>query len=178
MSLTELIGIAIGCMLMALGFGSIAAWLLRHRAAEPLLLLFGIWCSRYGLRLVALQPPVHGSIGGSHRTWDYIIAFVTYVIKKVVVKRIVITPAICAAVVAALTAADVNDWPSHDHDAGGRRFSPLTQITPANVAKLQPAWTFDTGASGIQVTPLVVGGLMYVTAGRDIMALEPETAKE
>src|SRR5204862_1129231 len=70
-----------------------------------------------------------------------------------------------------------SDWPSHDHDAGGRRFSPLTQITPANVAKLQPAWTFDTGASGIQVTPLVVGGLMYVTAGRDIMALEPETAK-
>ena len=96
---------------------------------------------------------------------------------KVALKRIVITPAICAAVVAVLTAADVNDWPSHDHDAGGRRFSPLTQITPANVAKLQPAWTFDTGASGIQVTPLVVGGLMYVTAGRDIMALEPETAR-
>ncbi|PYR03255.1 MAG: hypothetical protein DMF97_02410 [Acidobacteria bacterium] len=80
MSLTELIGIAIGCMLMALGFGSIAAWLLRRRAAERLLLLFGIWCLMYGLRLVALQPPVHGSIGGSHRTWDYIIAFVTYVI--------------------------------------------------------------------------------------------------
>jgi hypothetical protein len=44
MSLTELIGIAIGCMLMALGFGAIAAWLLRRRAAERLLLLFGIWC--------------------------------------------------------------------------------------------------------------------------------------
>ena len=54
MSLTELIGIAIGCMLIALGFGSIAAWLLRRRAAERLLLLFGIWCLLYGLRLVAL----------------------------------------------------------------------------------------------------------------------------
>jgi Stage II sporulation protein E (SpoIIE) len=80
MSLTELIGIAIGCMLVALGFGSIAAWLLRRRAAERLLLLFGIWCLLYGLRLVALQTPVHLSIGGSHRTWAYIIAFVTYVI--------------------------------------------------------------------------------------------------
>src|SRR5213593_1811419 len=85
--------------------------------------------------------------------------------------------ALCSTLVAALIAADVNDWPSHDHDAGGQRFSPLKQITPANVATLQPAWTFDTGATGIQVTPLVVGAVMYVTAGRDIIAIEPETAK-
>ena len=81
---------------------------------------------------------------------------------------------LCAA--AAALAADTNDWPSHDHDAGGQRFSPLKQITPANVSTLQPAWTFDTGARGIQVTPLVVGGIMYVSAGRDVIALEPETA--
>jgi glucose dehydrogenase len=36
-------------------------------------------------------------------------------------------------------AADVNDWPSHDHDAGGQRFSPLKQITSANAARLQPS---------------------------------------
>jgi glucose dehydrogenase len=77
----------------------------------------------------------------------------------------------------ALVAADVNDWPSHDHDAGGQRFSPLKQITPANVATLQRAWTFDTGVTGLQVTPLVVNGVMYVTAGKDMLALEPETAK-
>ena len=82
-----------------------------------------------------------------------------------------------AALAIGLAAADVKDWPSHDHDAGGQRFSPLKQITPANVSKLQPAWTFDTGANGIQVTPLVAGGIMYVTAGRDVIALEPETAK-
>src|SRR5712664_2073741 len=84
--------------------------------------------------------------------------------------------AIGCATVAAF-AADVNDWPMHDHDAGAQRFSPLKQITPANVTKLQPAWTFDTGAMGIQVTPLVVGGIMYVSAGKDVIALEPETAK-
>ena len=76
-----------------------------------------------------------------------------------------------------LAAVDSNDWPSHDHDAGGQRFSPLKQITPANVATLQPAWTFDTGAAGLQVTPLVINGIMYVTAGNDVIALEPETAK-
>jgi quinohemoprotein ethanol dehydrogenase len=69
------------------------------------------------------------------------------------------------------------DWPSHDRDAAGTRFSPLTQITPQNVAKLQRAWVFDTGATGIQVTPLVVNGIMYVSAGRDIIALEPESGK-
>jgi glucose dehydrogenase len=85
--------------------------------------------------------------------------------------------AIASALAAALAAADVNDWPSHDHDAGGRRFSPLKQITTANVDKLQRAWTFDTGVTGLQVTPLVINGIMYVTAGKDIVALEPETAR-
>src|SRR3989440_559874 len=80
-----------------------------------------------------------------------------------------------ALVPAVLVASDSGDWPSHDRDGGGQRFSPLRQITPANVSKLQPAWSFDTGVTGIQVTPLVVGGMMYITAGRDIIALEPET---
>jgi len=76
-----------------------------------------------------------------------------------------------------LLEVDGTDWPSHDHDAAGQRFSPLKQITPSNVAKLQIAWTFDTGVTGLQVTPLVINGIMYVTAGKDIVALEPETAK-
>jgi glucose dehydrogenase len=85
--------------------------------------------------------------------------------------------ALCCVLAAALVAADVNDWPSHDHDAGGQRFSPLKQITAANVATLQRAWTFDTGVTDLQATPLVINGIMYVTAGKDILALEPESAK-
>ncbi len=34
------------------------------------------------------------------------------------------------------------DWPTYGNDKGGQRFSPLTQITPANVAKLAPAWVY------------------------------------
>jgi quinoprotein glucose dehydrogenase len=74
-----------------------------------------------------------------------------------------------------LLGAQVTDWPHHDHDAGGRRYSPLTQITPANVGSLQPAWTFDTGTTGITTTPIVAGGRLYLTAGRDVIALSPET---
>jgi quinoprotein glucose dehydrogenase len=35
-----------------------------------------------------------------------------------------------------------SEWPTYGHDAGGRRYSPLTQITPENVAQLQPAWVY------------------------------------
>ncbi|MEO6351324.1 MAG: PQQ-binding-like beta-propeller repeat protein, partial [Candidatus Limnocylindrales bacterium] len=69
------------------------------------------------------------------------------------------------------------DWRWYGHDPGGRRFSPLTQITPENVSTLTRAWTFDTGGAAMQVTPLVVDGVMYVSAGNNLFALEPETAK-
>ena len=92
--------------------------------------------------------------------------------------RHLLTLSLAAAIVPVIIAADGSDWPHHDHDLGGRRFSPLTQITAANVATLQPAWVFDTGAGGnLQVTPLVVGGLMYISTGSTLFALEPETAK-
>jgi len=63
------------------------------------------------------------------------------------------------------------DWVAYGHDAGGGRFSPLGQITPANVSKLQPAWTFHMNptpdakpANGrvpaSTTTPLVADGLL------------------
>jgi len=70
-----------------------------------------------------------------------------------------------------------NDWPAYGHDAGGQRYSPLTQIAPKNVAKLERAWTFHSGKAGSQVTPLVINGVMYITAPNGIYALEPETGK-
>jgi len=81
------------------------------------------------------------------------------------------------------------DWPVYGRDPGGARFSPLTQITRANVAQLQVAWTYHTGLldmSGrrhrppqLEVTPLVVDGLMYLsTPVGDIAALDPATGVE
>jgi glucose dehydrogenase len=69
------------------------------------------------------------------------------------------------------------DWRSFGRDPGAQRFSPLTQITRENVARLRQAWTFDTGSLDLQVTPLVIDGMMYLTAGSTIAAIEPETGK-
>jgi hypothetical protein len=52
MSVTELIGGAIACTLLALGGASIVAWTLRRRSADRLMLFFGIWCCLYGIRLL------------------------------------------------------------------------------------------------------------------------------
>jgi glucose dehydrogenase len=77
----------------------------------------------------------------------------------------------------ALPALAQTDWPVYGHDPGGMRYSPLTQITPKNVARLERAWTFHSGKVGSQVTPLVINGVMYITAPNGIYALQPETGK-
>src|SRR5882672_2457763 len=67
------------------------------------------------------------------------------------------------------SAAASREWPTYGHDPGGMRFSPLTQITPANVSQIQVAWTYHMKPAGStarfassEVTPLVVNGTMYL----------------
>jgi len=46
------------------------------------------------------------------------------------------------ALVAQSRAPEVSgDWPMYSHSLSGQRYSPLTEITPANVARLAPAWS-------------------------------------
>lgn len=77
-----------------------------------------------------------------------------------------------------------SDWPHYGNDQGGTRFSPLTQITAANVDKLEVAWEADvgpfTGVRGtLQVTPINVGDSLYVCNGHNVvMALDAETGQE
>lgn len=79
-----------------------------------------------------------------------------------------------------------DDWPYYGHDAGGMRYSPLTQVNRDNVAKLRIAWVFHTGdisdghgdrkRSGFETTPLVVDGTLFLTTPFNrIVALDPET---
>jgi quinoprotein glucose dehydrogenase len=70
------------------------------------------------------------------------------------------------------------DWPVYGYDASATRYSPLKQINTSNVARLQRAWTFHSGKHGSEAIPIVVGGVMYVTAPNGIFALEPETGKQ
>ena len=70
------------------------------------------------------------------------------------------------------------EWRLPGGDPGATRHSPLTQITKDNVARLEQAWSFETGANNLQVTPIVVGGVMYITAASSVFAIEPDTGKE
>ena len=59
---------------------------------------------------------------------------------------------------------DPNSWLSYGKNYFGWRYSPLTQITTANVAQLAPAWILPTGVPGNnETTPLVNGDMMYLT---------------
>jgi quinoprotein glucose dehydrogenase len=83
-----------------------------------------------------------------------------------------------------------SDWPAYRHDHAGTGYSPLAQITPANVAGLAPAWSYalqsatpatgrgTAAGPGSQATPIVVGSVMYLPAADRIVALDPATGKE
>ena len=75
-----------------------------------------------------------------------------------------------------------NDWPYAGHDPGARRYSPLTQINKQTVTKLRRAWTFHTGNPADDVdsegAPLVIDGVMYLDAGKNVFALDPVTGRQ
>ena len=59
---------------------------------------------------------------------------------------------------------DPSRWLTFSGDYSGRRNSPLTQITPANVSRLSAQWTFQTDVPGkFEASPLVLDGIIYVT---------------
>jgi quinoprotein glucose dehydrogenase len=103
-------------------------------------------------------------------------------------RRILLAAAGLAALGGTLQAQTIKDgdWPSYGRDAGATHYSPLAQITPANVASLKVAWTWHmtaglTGARALasEATPLVIGGIVYLSTpqGR-IAALDGATGKE
>jgi len=75
------------------------------------------------------------------------------------------------------TAFAQTDWPSYGNDPGAMRYSSLQQIQSSNVEGLKLAWTFRTGKPGSEAVPIVVDGVMYVTAPDGVYALVPETGE-
>jgi len=71
-----------------------------------------------------------------------------------------------------------DDWPSYNGDYTGRRYSSLTQVTPENAHQLRAQWVFHSRNAGIlEVTPVVVAGVMFVTGSNDAYALDAVTGK-
>jgi len=70
------------------------------------------------------------------------------------------------------------DWPAYNGDTGGNRYTTLTQINKSNISKLAPKWVFPVpNAGNMEVTPVVVGGIMYVAATNECFALDAGTGR-
>ncbi|MFZ0297381.1 MAG: PQQ-dependent dehydrogenase, methanol/ethanol family [Candidatus Sulfotelmatobacter sp.] len=70
------------------------------------------------------------------------------------------------------------NWISYNGDYSGRRYSSLAEINPGNLAGLRAEWVFHARDSKrLEVTPLVVDGMMFVTAANDAFALDARTGR-
>jgi len=74
----------------------------------------------------------------------------------------------------ATPAVAAGDWPLINRDLAANRYSPLTEITAANVATLAPSWTYQLGGNSTAV-PIVVGGVMYVPSRDRVVAIDGDT---
>jgi quinoprotein glucose dehydrogenase len=81
------------------------------------------------------------------------------------------------------------EWHAYGRSAAGQRWSPLAQITPGNVARLDVAWHYHTGdlrgregdpkETTFEVTPLKIGNrLFFCTPHQDVVALDATTGRE
>ena len=95
----------------------------------------------------------------------------------------------CQTRVEVPTGGPVAEWAVYGGDAGGSRYSPLSQIHRDNVRHLTVAWSYRTGdvsdgkrslrKTSFQATPIVVDSALYLSTpfGR-VIALDPETGRE
>jgi len=91
---------------------------------------------------------------------------------------IVLSGSIAVESQAATPSNDV-DWAAYNGSEGQSHYSPLRQITPANVAQLQQVWSYDTGQrGGLEANPLVIDGVLYsYTPRQQVIALNAATGK-
>lgn len=93
---------------------------------------------------------------------------------------------LAAAVPVTQTALEAGDgeWRVWGRTLSGERFAPLSQITTANVHKLELAWRFDSDVEpfafhSFEATPLAVNDKLYLCLDRNvIVALDPDTGEQ
>lgn len=102
---------------------------------------------------------------------------------------------LACAITIVLAAADgpaapaIQEWPAYAGDNAATHYSPLTDITAANVSTLDTAWEWKTGEDAMpqfgtrpanfQATPLMIDDVLYLsTPYNRVVALDAETGKE
>lgn len=98
-------------------------------------------------------------------------------------------PAARAQLAADADGVPAGEWHAYGRTGHGQRYSPLAQITPQNVAKLEEVWHYETGdvrgqrgdpvETTFEVTPLKIGNrLFFCTPHQSVIALDATTGKE
>jgi alcohol dehydrogenase (cytochrome c) len=71
------------------------------------------------------------------------------------------------------------DWPGYDGSPTGNRYTFLTQINKNNVGRVAPKWIYTIQNSNrLEMTPVVVDGIMYVTGANECYALDAGNGRE
>jgi alcohol dehydrogenase (cytochrome c) len=71
-----------------------------------------------------------------------------------------------------------SNWPSYNGDYTGRRYSALREINTSNVSELRAQWVFhSSNSSHLEVTPVAVDGVLFVTSANDAYALDAQTGR-
>src|SRR5688572_12111713 len=101
-------------------------------------------------------------------------------------QRLALTVALAAIFVSPIAG---QQWPHYAADQAASHYSPLDQVTPANVGKLAIAWEwkpnekilpqFGTRPGAFQNTPLMIDNVLYLsTPYNQVAALDATTGKE
>jgi quinoprotein glucose dehydrogenase len=106
------------------------------------------------------------------------------------IRLILVTLALAAAAVHAQRSASRDEWRYYGGDAASTKYSPLDQITRANVRNLQVAWRWSSPDNAIvkanpatrpgayQDTPLMVNGVLYTETSLGVfVAIDPTTGR-
>ena len=86
-----------------------------------------------------------------------------------------------AAALGAASLASAQSWPVYGGDNGNQRYSQGSQITPANVSKLNVKWALQLGSNRSQESsPILVGDTLYVTSSfgpKNVFAVNAKTGE-
>jgi alcohol dehydrogenase (cytochrome c) len=77
----------------------------------------------------------------------------------------------------ALLNPPADSWLTYHGEYNGQRHSKLSQITPENIGQLKQSWRYQT-SQGLKASPIVSGGVIYITAPDNLWAIEARTGKE
>ena len=69
------------------------------------------------------------------------------------------------------------DWPTYHGDIGGNRHSSLDQINASNVKNLSVKWIYPINLFALEVTPVVVDGVMFVTGPNQVFAIDAQSGR-